>query len=309
MFQGLAPLAVFSLFIRQIRIEHFVFASRNLGANWQMSDLINLFETDDELARALNTQSSQDKVQDTLEWCRRGEIEILYPFHPWYPREFLKIEEPPLFLSILGRPAWAGAPTISVVGSRNPTAVSLSWMEQNLSEIFTDLELVSVSGGARGIDQKCHSLSLRSDLPTIVMLPSGLKSLYPSELENWRHRVLATGGCFLSQFAPDQEMRKFHFHQRNLLIAQLGGLLLVVEAGRRSGSVMTAHLAMEREKPVCVVPGHPSEPGAQGILDLLFDGAYPVRDVLDLKQIYFSSFGVDQDFNGGESPKRMRLQI
>lgn len=207
---------------------------------------------------------------------------------PLYPSGCYLMEDPPLLLSYLGSPAWSGERTIAVVGSREPSAESLQWMESQFSLFCETQRPCVVSGGARGVDQKAHGLSLRKFCPTIVVLPSGLGSMYPSSLQEWIEPIRAQGGCFISEYAYDQRMHKHLFHHRNRLIAALGRGTLLIEAKRRSGTLITASQSIQLGKPVWVVPGHPLDPHFTGSLDLLSEGAQLVRDAEDMN-MFFSS--------------------
>ncbi|MEN0058951.1 MAG: DNA-processing protein DprA, partial [Bdellovibrio sp.] len=175
---------------------------------------------------------------------------------------------------------------LSVVGSREPCYDSLQWMEKELSAFCEEKKPLIVSGGARGVDQKSHGVALRKKHPTVVVLPSGLENMYPGTLLEWVKPVLDSGGCFLSEYAFTQRMHKYLFHHRNRLIAALGEATLLVEARRRSGTLMTANQAVQMGRPVWVVPGHPHDVHFSGSLDLLSEGALMVRDAQDLS-MYF----------------------
>lgn len=283
----LKRLALASLYCRTLTLESFLNAKKKVSERSEIKSLSELF-FEEELCHELYDIERSEEFLINFDWCQRHRVEILDPTHEWYPSSWFSLENPPLFISVMGTPCWLNHKCLSVVGSRNPTHASLRWMDMEIPGLLRELNIVTVSGGARGIDQKCHALSLRAGVPTVALLPSGLRNFYPRELESWREPILDGGGCFVSQFAPDSPMWKSHFRERNRLIAQMGDALLVVEAARRSGSIMTAHLAMEREKDVCILPGHPMELNALGVLDLLVDGAKPVRDALDLKLIWES---------------------
>ena len=215
-------------------------------------------------------------------WCEDHLVEILFPGHQLYPDCFLELESPPLFLSVLGKIQWSARRHLAVVGSREASCLALEWMDQHLGRVISDSQAVTVSGGARGIDQKAHAMSLRRGLPTIAFLPSGLGCVYPANFQSWIPEILKSGGAVISEFAPLTPMRKFHFERRNRLIAGLGDIVFVVEAARRSGSIMTARLARDGGKTVCTLPSFPGDPGSAGSLDLIFDGAFPIRDGDDL---------------------------
>lgn len=205
-----------------------------------------------------------------------------------YPPSCYLMPDPPLTLSFLGAPVWLMKRSLAVVGSREPTYESLRWMEKELAEFCDKEQPLIVSGGARGIDQKAHAVALRKKCPTVVVLPSGLGEMYPSTLKEWLQPILDGGGCFLSEYDYAQKMHKHLFHHRNRLIAALGTATLLVEAKRRSGTLITAQQAVQLGRSVWVVPGHPQDPHFLGSLDLLSEGAVMVRDAQDLSMFFYS---------------------
>lgn len=211
-----------------------------------------------------------------------------------YPKGCYLMADPPLTFSYWGNAAWLVERTLSVVGSREPSYESLRWMEKELASFCENERPLLVSGGARGIDQKAHGVALRKGCPTVVVLPSGLGEMYPESLKDWVRPVLDGGGCFLSEYDFSQKMHKHLFHHRNRLIAALGAATLLVEAKRRSGTLITANQAAQLGRPVWVVPGHPQDPHFAGCLDLLSEGAVMVRDAQDLSMFFHSELISDK---------------
>lgn len=211
-----------------------------------------------------------------------------------FPQECYWMGEPPLTLSFLGSPAWLNERTLAVVGSREPSFESVQWMEKEFAPFCEKEKPCVVSGGARGVDQKSHSTALRKDSTTVVVLPSGLGNLYPESLKEWISPVIDQGGCFLSEYAYEQRMHKHLFHHRNRLIAALGKTTLLVEARKRSGTLITAQQAIQLGRAVGVVPGHPLDPHFAGSLDLLMEGAQMVRDAQDLSMFFNSELSQEK---------------
>lgn len=228
--------------------------------------------------------------EETLKLQMQGVQFVVYG-EVLYPSMCYRMSDPPLTLSYIGAPAWLNERTLSVVGSREPAADSLLWMEKELAAFCDQVKPCIVSGGARGVDQKAHSVALRKGCTTVIVLPSGLGEIYPSSLREWVSLVTEQGGCFLSEYDHQQRMHKHLFHHRNRLIAALGQASLLVEARRRSGTLITASQALQLGRPVWVVPGHPLDPHFLGGLDLLLDGAQMVRDAQDL----FMFFGAENN--------------
>ena len=218
------------------------------------------------------------------EWCERTKVNITFPGAADYPRAFEKMAIRPHFLTYWGQPVWNEQFCISIVGSRNPSSQSLRWMEQELPKVFDGQSVVVVSGGARGIDMKAHQLALLCRRPTIVFVPAGLMQVYPASLTEWIEPIVEAGGAVISQFGPNSQMRRDFFHARNRLIAGISELTFVVECKRRSGTLKTANFARELSKTLAVLPTFPYDPGLGG-LDLICDGAFPIRDARDLSTL------------------------
>ncbi len=215
-------------------------------------------------------------------------VNFTYIGEPSYPMSFHNMPGAPLFLSYKGHPAWSFSRSLSVVGSREASQLSHLWMEESFAEFLRLEKPVVVSGGARGIDQMAHKLALRNSCPTVVVLPSGLGFIYPKTLEIWESKIIDEGGCLLSEYPYLEKMQKHFFHDRNRLIAGLGVMTLLVESRRRSGSLLTAQKTLQLGKTVLVVPGHPCDSSHLGNLDLLSEGATPIRDAEELRMYFLS---------------------
>ncbi|OFZ11887.1 MAG: hypothetical protein A2Z20_03030 [Bdellovibrionales bacterium RBG_16_40_8] len=216
-------------------------------------------------------------------WCLENNVKITFPGQADYPVAFANLLDKPKVLFYIGNPVWMTHLLVSVVGSRSPQLSSLNWLEKVLGQTLEKYNIAVVSGGAFGIDQKSHQIAIRKERPTAVFLPSGLRNMYPMQIQEWVEPIILSGGCVISQFLPSQIMQKRYFGQRNLLIAALSSLTLVVECRRRSGTMLTAKFALGLDKKVCVMPTFPGEAGMGG-LDLICDGfATPVRDLMDLE--------------------------
>lgn len=269
-----------------LRIYFLLGSQKNLNAE---TFLVRLKEQIPELHVALQQNHELFKRHCTEAWRLSSEgVKLLCYGEDVYPRSCYVMEDPPLTLSYFGFPSWQTGRSLAVVGSREPCFESTQWMEKEFSDFCQRAQPCIVSGGARGVDQKAHAMALRHQLATVVVLPSGLGPLYPETLKEWIDPVLARGGCFVSEYAFEQKMHKHLFHHRNRLIAALGCASLLVEARRRSGTLITAHQALQMGRPVWIVPGHPLDIHFGGSLDLLTEGACLIRDAEDLF-MYFNS--------------------
>ena len=222
------------------------------------------------------------KSKREWDWCQRNNVSLVYPGHENFPEAFYEIENPPLILTYEGEPCWKHSRNLSIVGSRKPSEESLRWLDEYFTEILKKRSILTISGAAHGIDQKIHAISLRFQRPTVAFLPSGLSSIYPPRFKNWKEPILSQKGALISSFSPFERTYRSSFHKRNYLIAAFSPLLFVVEAGRRSGSMVTASMALEQGKAICTLPFSPMMAKGQGSLDLISDGAFLLRDERDL---------------------------
>lgn len=199
-----------------------------------------------------------------------------------YPKAFMDLDNPPLALSYWGQPVWKDRKCLAVVGSRNPSQQTLQWLDEFLPEVIKSTEVCLVSGGARGVDQKVHSISIRNNNPTVCFVPSGLFELYPKSLVRFVRPIIEAGGAVVSQFSPVQPMFKSNFYARNRLIAAISKYVFIAEANARSGSYLTARMAIELGRPVGALPFFPCSQSGEGNLNLLFDGADMIKNAESL---------------------------
>lgn len=220
-------------------------------------------------------------TDEILRYEARG-FRFLLPGDEGYPRLLEHIPDPPAVLSVLGNVSALSNLCVSIVGTRDPSVGTLNWMQENLSAFFDKLQVTVVSGGARGVDQMAHRLALQAKTPTVVTLPSGLASIYPGSLKEWILPICESGGAFVSEYHPRTVMRKWHFQERNRLIAGLSLWTFIVEGKLRSGTWLTAKKALSSGREIAALGASPWMTGFSGNLSLLADGATMIRDAQDL---------------------------
>lgn len=219
-------------------------------------------------------QSEIDSAIEYISTLRKMGISYTCPTDQNYPKQFRMMKEPPLFLEYSGTPFWNEHGFISVVGSRQISDLTELWMKNHLPLFLNSSNAGIVSGGAIGVDQLAHSICIFHQKHTIVVLPSGIRRLYPENLGKMQQH--SNYICLLSEFERDERVQKSHFYFRNRLIAALGKMTLVTQATLKSGSLHTVHHALEFGRPVLTVPSHPELTGFEGNIQLMSDGAYEV---------------------------------
>jgi DNA processing protein len=199
---------------------------------------------------------------------------------PAFPPLLRAIPDAPLVLYVQGDIESVHAPAIAVVGARRCSR-SGSAHAAAFGRDLAVLGFTVVSGLALGIDAAAHRGALQTGV-TAAVVGSGLAQLYPQRNASLAQEILEKGGTVISEHAPDVTPRTHHFPERNRLISGLSLGVLVVEAGERSGSLITARCALEQGRDVLAVPGAIDNPAARGCHRLLREGAYLVETVADI---------------------------
>jgi DNA processing protein len=232
-------------------------------------------------ARRLASGESSRRAVELLARPGSG-VCLLTPDDEDYPRRLRELPDPPPALWCRGEPGSVDAAIVAVVGSRRPSAYGEA-MARRISSELARAGVTVASGLARGIDAAAHRAALEAGGQTIAVLGCGLDHIYPKE-----HRTLqeAIGrqGAVLSEFAPDAPPLSHHFPQRNRLISGVSLGVVVVEAGERSGSLITARLALEQGREVFAVPGNVGAGGSVGTNRLIKAGAVLAEGVADILQ-------------------------
>ena len=200
-----------------------------------------------------------------------------------FPRGFLEIPDPPEKLFLRGTLPESDKLLLTVVGSRKCTRYG----EEAARAIVTGLAgypLAIVSGLALGLDGVAHRSALEAGLRTVAIPGSGLDDsvLYPRAHLRLAHDILDSGGALLSEMEPRERALPHTFPKRNRLMAGISGAVLVVEADERSGSLITARLALEYNRDVLAVPGTIFSRVSRGTNALIRDGATPITTAEDI---------------------------
>lgn len=220
-------------------------------------------------------------VDQDLNWLTQPNHELMTWADADYPARLREIANPPPVLFIHGQRALLNDPQLAIVGSRNPSPVGTRNASE-FAEALAQVGLVITSGMALGIDAAAHQGAMRADSgATIAIAATGLDRVYPA-----RHRELAgqitENGALVSEFPIGTRPMAGHFPRRNRLISGLSLGVLVVEAARQSGSLVTARLAMEQGREVFAIPGSIHNPLAKGCHQLIQQGGKLVESAHDI---------------------------
>ncbi|WP_430913524.1 DNA-processing protein DprA [Methylobacterium sp. sgz302541] len=215
------------------------------------------------------------EAEAEIEAAARVGARFLATGEPDYPTALAATDSAPPLLAVRGETAVLRGAAVAIVGSRNASAAGLTFTAR-LAQGFGEAGLVVVSGLARGIDARAHKASLATG--TVAVLAGGHDRIYPANHAGLVDAILAEGGAVVAEMPMGWEPRGRDFPRRNRIISGLALGTVVVEAARRSGSLITARYANEQGREVFAVPGSPLDPRAEGTNDLIRQGATLVCD-------------------------------
>jgi DNA processing protein len=220
--------------------------------------------------RLLLKVTTREEAEKEMEQAARLGVRFVAMGEPDYPKTLQATETAPPLIGVRGSVDILSRPCVAVVGSRNASAAGLAFTER-LSRDLGAYGYVVASGLARGVDTRAHKASLATG--TVAVLAGGHDRIYPADNEPLLQAILAEGGAVISEMPIGWEPRGRDFPRRNRIVSGLSYGVVVVEAARRSGSLITARFALEQGREVFAVPGSPLDPRAEGTNDLIRDGA------------------------------------
>lgn len=200
-----------------------------------------------------------------------------------YPNQLKNIYDPPAKLYVLGNKSILNQRNFAIVGSRKATQYGKK-IAMQISKELAENGLNVVSGLAIGIDSYAHlgCLQVKDAGKTIAVLGSGLDVIYPKENRKLAEQIINSGGCIISEYPIGSKIEKNNFPQRNRIISGLSEGILVVEASKKSGALITTEFGAEQGKEVFAVPGDINKEQSEGCNLLIKDGANVVTSSQDI---------------------------
>jgi DNA processing protein len=247
----------------------------------RQADLKSVEGIGPELAGKLSTWETSTDAAKERAWADELGLTVLTLADEAYPASLREIYDPPLVLYIKGPVPATWPRGVAVVGSRETSHYGLETAKR-LSYQLGYAGVPVLSGLARGIDTAAHMGALAAKGTTWAVLGCGLDQMYPPENDALAARIVESGGCLISELPLGTSPDKRTFPMRNRIVSGLSFGVLVIEAGRQSGALITARQALDQGRQVFAVPGRIDNPLAQGCHQLLKDGAKLVEGVEDI---------------------------
>jgi DNA processing protein len=222
-------------------------------------------------------------IEEEIKNCENINAEIITIFDEIYPYSLKQINNPPPVLTIKGnRKLLKQNDNIAVVGARNSSANGYNFAKK-ISRELGEEGFIIVSGLARGIDTASHNGALQTG--TIAVMANGIDNVYPKENAKLYDEIIKNNGLIISELPYGTSPKGQYFPARNRIVSGLSKGIVVIEAGFRSGTLITANMALEQGREIFVSPGNPYDPRCEGSNKLLKDGANLITNAKDIIEI------------------------
>lgn len=235
------------------------------------------------LAEEFDLFRKKSNPQDLMNELSKRGIKVAELGKPGYPKLLEKISDPPVLIYYLGDINCANQASLAVVGARKNTGYGKEIVDTLVSGLAKN-GLTIISGLAIGIDSLAHRKALEEKGKTIAVLGSGLDNIYPAANARLAREIISAGGGIISEFPLGTKIFRSNFPRRNRIISGMSLGTLVIEAQRRSGSLITAYQALEQGREVFAVPGDINRLNCQGTNDLIKKGAAAATSPEDIMQ-------------------------
>ncbi len=268
-------------------LEHFGSAENVYNSSKETLKSCGLFSARQlELSEKTDISYSDKVISD----CKKSGIGAIGLGDSRFPKCLEVLDDPPLVLYFKGKlPDFDNDPVFCIIGPRKISDFGMK-AAYSLSARLSKAGMIILSGGAMGGDSFAHKGAIKYSGTTVAVLPCGIDFDYLSENRPLRDEILKSGGALISESPPKAGLLKHAFPVRNRLLSALSLGVAIVESPERSGTLITAHHALDQGKDVFVVPGNPTLACYKGSNDLLRDGAKPLIDASDIFNEYIPIF-------------------
>lgn len=263
------------------RLQHLINYFGDIQRAWEASPSeLQAAELGERFIQSLIETRMSSRLDETMELLHQKDIRVLTWEDPNYPRRLKEVNQSPpvLYLQgeLLAEDHWA----VAIVGTRRISTYGRQVAEQLGAELAQN-GITVVSGLARGIDATAHQACLKNGGRTLAVLGCGVDIVYPPEHRQLAQQVIANG-ALISDYPPGTAPEAINFPPRNRIISGLSQAVVVVEAGKKSGALITAAFAAEQGRQVFAIPGNIYAPLCKGPNQLIYDGAQILPDTKTL---------------------------
>ena len=243
----------------------------------------------DIIEEILNNKNIND-LEEYIKYMKKNQIQIITMFDKEYPEKLKVIYDKPIALFYRGNISLLKKDIIAIVGSRMCSLYGKN-VSYKIAKELSENDKCVVSGLAKGIDAYAHIGSLKYKGRTIAVLAHGFDMVYPIENKQIYEEIIKNNGLIISEYIMGEKLEKRNFPERNRIISGLSDGILVVEAGEKSGALITAEFGLEDGKEIFAIPGNINSLNSRGTNNLIKEGANIVTSTKDILEVCYGIEG------------------
>ena len=256
--------------------------------NAKEEDLIETEGIGKETAKQILKKEYRIGLEKYEKYMEENNIELIHIYDEYYPEKLKEIYDKPIVFYIKGDKTILNEFSLAVIGCREHTKYG-EIVARDISSKIAEKGIITVSGLARGIDSIAHTETVKVHGKTIAVIGSGLDNIYPKENTFLANEIIKNGGAIVSEYIVGTKPDRMHFPARNRIISGLSNGIVVIEAKKKSGTMITVDFALEQGKEVFAVPGNIFSINSEGTNELIKQGAKMVTNIQDILEEFNSN--------------------
>ena len=269
--------------VGSIKIQKLLEKYKTVANIWnaKKEDLLETEGIGEETAKQILKSEYRVGLEKYENYMKENNIELIHLYDKDYPEKLNEIYDKPIVLYIKGDKTILNQFSLAVIGCREHTKYG-EIVARDISSKIAQNKIITVSGLARGIDSIAHRETLKANGKTIAVIGSGLDNIYPKENVELANEIIKNGGAIVSEYIIGTKPEKMNFPARNRIISGLSNGVVVIEAKKKSGTMITVDFALEQGKEVFAVPGNILSQNSEGTNELIKQGAKMVTNIEDI---------------------------
>ena len=227
----------------------------------------------------------RNNIKKHLNFMLMNDIDIIYIKDKEYPEKLKQIYDPPICLYVKGNKKILNNKSIAIIGCREFSEYGKYNAIRFANELSKN-KINIVSGLAKGIDSFAHYGAIKAKEKTVAILGNGLDIIYPSENRRLAEEIINSGGAIISEYPLGTKPNKYTFPARNRIVSGISDVVLVIEAKKKSGTLITVDFALDQGREVCAIPGSIYSENSIGTNEIIKQGAMIVADTKDILKLF-----------------------
>lgn len=270
-----------------IRIQKLLEVYKNPKNIWNVKkeELEEIEGIGENIAREITKKEYKQNLNKYIEYMKRNDIKVITIEDKEYPEKLKNIYDKPIVLYAKGDINILNDFSLAIIGCRKYSKYGEEVCTKITKEVVKN-NIITISGLAYGIDSIAHRESVKLGKKTIAIIGNGLDSIYPKENTNLANEIIRNGGAILSEYIIGTRPEKMNFPARNRIISGISDGVIVIEAKKKSGTMITIDFALEQGKQVFAVPGNITSENSQGTNEVIKQGGKMVTCIEDILEEY-----------------------